>query len=64
MQIIRMQQLVKKTGLSKSTLLRMEKSGLLPTRFQLSTRSVGWDLEAIELFLKNRPKGGAKNEAK
>lgn len=60
MQIIRMEQMIKMTGLSKSTIWRLEKSGNLPTRIQLSKRSVGWELEAIENFLKNCPKGGIR----
>lgn len=60
MQIIRLSQLVKMSGLSKSTIWRLEKSGNLPTRIQLSKRSVGWDLAAIENFLKSCPKGGIR----
>lgn len=55
-----MEQMIKMTGLSKSTIWRLEKSGNLPTRIQLSKRSVGWELEAIENFLKNCPKGGIR----
>jgi prophage regulatory protein len=55
MKIIRPQQLVKKTGLSRTTLWRLEKLGLLPPRIQLSSKAVGYDEHAIDEWLASRP---------
>jgi prophage regulatory protein len=55
MKIIRPQQMTKKTGLSRTTLWRLEKLGLLPPRIQLSNRAVGYSEEAVDAWLASRP---------
>jgi len=55
MKIIRTSQLVEMTGLSRTTLWRLEQSGDLPSRIQLSAKAVGYSLEEIEVWLKSRP---------
>ena len=47
--IIRMKELVGITGLSKSTLYRLEKKGGFPARLRLSENAVGWrEKEVVE----------------
>ena len=54
MQIIRINELVDKVRLSRSTIWRLCKSSDFPKPIQLSQRSVGFDLEMIEIWLANR----------
>jgi len=50
--ILRVKDLIDMLGVSRSTLWRMEKNGLLPPRRKISTRAVGWLLADIESFIK------------
>ena len=49
---IRRNQLKEITGLSPSTIWRLEKDGLFPKRRQIGS-CVGWIFSEVELFLKN-----------
>ena len=42
MRILNSNEVVKKIGLSKVTVWRMERAGLFPKRINLSDRRVGW----------------------
>ena len=42
------------TGLSASTIARMESKGLFPARVQLSSKRVGWRLSEVELWVDER----------
>lgn len=46
-----------KTGLSDSTIERLEKAGLFPQRVKLNPygRSVGWISDAVDAWLQERP---------
>lgn len=53
------------TGLSRSSLYRLEAEGTFPKRVILSINSVGWYEHEVEEFLASRPRanqaiGGAK----
>jgi prophage regulatory protein len=52
--ILRMQDVVKLTALSRSTLYRMIDRGEFPPLLQISRRSVGFRESEIEQFLDNR----------
>jgi len=54
MQIIRTGELVDKVKLSRSTIWRLYKNSDFPKPIQLSPRSVGFDLELVEIWLANR----------
>lgn len=41
-QILRLKQVIRKVGLSKSTIYEKMSEGLFPTSIKLSERSVGW----------------------
>ena len=45
------------TGLSESTISRMEKKGMFPARRQLSTRRVGWLREEVIQWASTRNAG-------
>ena len=55
--ILNSNEVVKKIGLSKVTIWRMERAGLFPKRINLSDRRVGWAESEIEEWLESRPKG-------
>lgn len=52
--IIRCKDVVEKTGLSRSTLWRLEKTGNFPARVSLGAGSVGWKLSEIESWINSR----------
>ena len=57
MKIIRLQQVCKVTGLSRTTLWRLERHGRFPRRIRLSRNSVGWDQAEVARWLAARPRG-------
>ena len=54
LQIVRMKDVVFTTGLSKTTIYRLEKEGNFPKWVSLGARSVGWFKHDIQDFLKTR----------
>jgi prophage regulatory protein len=48
MRIIRLPGVIKKSGLSKSTIGRREKEGLFPKRFRITANAVAWDEDEID----------------
>jgi prophage regulatory protein len=54
--IVRPKDLVKKTGLSRSTLRRMEIAGTLPPRVKLGTYCVGWHSTDVDAWLNSLPR--------
>jgi len=57
MRILRLRDLIGRTGLSRTTIWRLERAGLFPQRFHLSKNSVGWDEDEIVRWLASRPRG-------
>lgn len=51
---IRMPAVLKKTGLSRSTIRTLEKKGDFPKRMYLSVRCVAWEAEEVDEWLKQR----------
>lgn len=51
---LRLNELKKVTGLSSSTLWRLEKRGEFPRRHRLSIRAVGWVAHEVEEWLDSR----------
>ena len=45
------------TGLSDSTVRRLEQASEFPKRIQLAARSVGWRSSEVAAWLANRPNG-------
>ncbi len=52
--IIRIPATVDMTGVSRSTLYRMEKSGKFPKRIRISERASGWRLSDVQAWIKSR----------
>ena len=52
-QIIRLPEVLRRTGLSRSTLNRYEKAGTFPRRRKLGVRTVGWLESEIDYWMEN-----------
>ena len=59
--ILRADEVVEITGLSRTTIWRLERSGDFPPRRHLSSFAVGWILSEIKEWLTNRQKAQSKN---
>lgn len=55
MRILRKEEVADRTGLSKTTIWRLERDGDFPPRRRLGSNSVGWVEAEIDEWLKNRP---------
>ena len=55
MTLARLPQVLAMTGLSKTTLHRLEAAGRFVSRRKLSERAVGWDVAEVEAWLAARP---------
>ena len=52
--IVRAKEVTKLTGLSRTTLWRMEKTGKFPNRVSLGVGSVGWRFAEVSQWISNR----------
>jgi prophage regulatory protein len=57
MRVLRAQELVELTGLSRSTIWRLERDGKFPERLHLSANIVGWNEDEVLEWLNDRPRG-------
>jgi len=64
MNILNAKEVVKKTGLSRTTIWRLERKGEFPLRVALSDRRVGWKEEEIIKWLESRSIVENKNKTK
>lgn len=46
--------------LSERTIYNMEKAGQFPCRIALTSRSVAWELQAVEAWIESRKASGAQ----
>ena len=51
--ILRLNAVLDRTGLSRSTLYRKMKAGTFPKNVQISTRCAGWRESAVEEWMRN-----------
>ncbi|QDX26161.1 AlpA family phage regulatory protein [Sphingomonas suaedae] len=51
--ILRINTVLDRTGLSRSTMYRKMHDGTFPQNVQISTRCVGWRASAIDAWLRN-----------
>lgn len=58
-QILSAAQVIKKTGLSRSTLYRQARDGNFPLPVKLTERRIGWKLGDVEEWLRSREEGHA-----
>jgi predicted DNA-binding transcriptional regulator AlpA len=57
MLILRTADVIRRTGLSRTTLWRLERQGEFPARVRLGANSVGWREEEIARWIDTRPRG-------
>lgn len=57
MNVLRLRQVIGRTGLSRSTIWRLERSSRFPSRIQLSENAVGWNEGEVTAWLAKRPRG-------
>ena len=57
MSILRTSQVTALTGLSRTTLWRLEKAGAFPARVQLGANSIGWRADEVKAWIEARPRG-------
>ena len=58
MKLIRIKELEEITGLSRTTIWRLEKNGKFPKKVKISSRLIGWRSSDIENWIKNINKEG------
>jgi prophage regulatory protein len=61
MLILRTADVIRVTGLSRTTLWRLERQGDFPTRVRLGLNSVGWREDEIARWIDTRPRGLAES---
>ncbi len=54
--IIRVREVLAMTGIGRTTLWKLCKSGDFPAPLQLSEKCIGWRVEDIESWIGSRPK--------
>jgi len=54
MNILNAKAVIKKTGLSRTTIWRLERKGEFPLRVALSDRRIGWKEEEVIKWLESR----------
>ena len=57
MKILRIQDVINVTGLSRTTLWRLERRGDFPSRLRLGQNSCGWVAQEIQDWIASRPRG-------
>ncbi len=58
MKILKPHEVVRKIGLSRVSVWRLERDGKFPARVKLSCNRVGWIESEIEEWIKQRPRVG------
>jgi prophage regulatory protein len=53
--LLRLPEVLKRTGLSKKTIYRFEAAGRFPLRRQLGPRAVGWPESEVNAWIANSP---------
>ena len=61
MKILRIRDVTITTGLSRTTLWRLERRGDFPSRILLSPNSTGWIESEVEKWISTRPRGGSSH---
>jgi prophage regulatory protein len=57
MNVIRIRAVIKATGLSRTTIWRLERRGDFPKRLRLGPNSTGWLEAEIQQWIESRPRG-------
>ncbi len=56
MNILRTRDVTRVTGLSRTTVWRLERAGKFPPRMRLGENSVGWLEEEVRSWIESRPR--------
>lgn len=63
MRILRAEEVTQRTGLSRSSIRRLEDAGSFPSRRRLTPNGVGWIESEVEDWIESRPRAeGASRE--
>ena len=62
MRVIRQDEAIRLTGLSRTSLWRLERAGLFPPRRRIGRQAVGWLASDIDEWLATRPRGPKSNK--
>ena len=62
MKILRIQDVINVTGLSRTTVWRLERRGDFPRRLRLGQNSCGWVAQEIQDWIASRPRGMTSGE--
>lgn len=57
MTILRTPDVIRATGLSRTTLWRLERLGDFPPRVRLGANSIGWVESEVQAWIETRPRG-------
>ena len=57
--LIRLPEVKRRTGLSKSTIYRIEGEGRFPRRVQLGLRATAWREDEVQTWIESRPNANA-----
>jgi len=57
MRVLRTSEVLKLTGLSRSTIWRLERRQHFPERLRLGPNAVGWDEDEVQSWIRSRPRG-------
>jgi predicted DNA-binding transcriptional regulator AlpA len=60
MKALRLREVCSLTGLSRSTIWRLERAGTFPARIVLSTNAVGWLAQEVSNWLAARPRAASR----
>lgn len=60
MRFMRLKEIKRLTGLSRSTLVRLEREGLFPSRRRIGQSAVGWLEREVVDWLDSRPREATK----
>lgn len=61
--VLRLPDVQKLTGLSRSSVYRLEASGDFPQRVRLSERATAWKLDELTAWLESRPRVKSRQTA-
>ena len=61
MKILRIRDVTISTGLSRTTLWRLERRGDFPRHVRLSPNTTGWIESEVEKWISTRPRGGSSH---
>ncbi len=62
--VMRWPEVREKTGLTRTTVWRMEREGRFPGRIKISTNAMGWRSDEVIAWIEGRERGGGYRPAR